>query len=87
MPRAGGREEPASLLERLAIGLACGLVGLALGTLLWLVICAQALAAVPFSYVQYFAAGVAVLGFALCDGLLARIVGAIFEVLSGISRW
>ncbi len=82
----------ATLFDRLAIAFASGLFALVLGSAIWFALMQigstrTSLPLLPFRYVLWFAAGMAALGFALLENLLAELFAALLRLIQRLGRW
>lgn len=79
----------ATLLDRLGGAAFSGFSGLALGSLLWALVVSRWFwngPAFPFLYIEYFAGAMAILGFALCDNIIAALIGGLVELILAAGR-
>jgi hypothetical protein len=71
------------LFDRIAVGFWSGGLALILGAVLWFLMLKfeGGETPIPFLYIAYFAAGMAALGFLLCQNVIVAVLAALIHVI------
>jgi hypothetical protein len=82
------REKPATLFDRVAVAVWSGAFALVLGSILWALLAHlfRFTPLFPYLFIVYFAAGMAVLGFLLCENVIVALLVGLMEAVYGVAR-
>ena len=74
---------PGRLGERFSVGVSTGILALVLGSILWGLLNARYgyRYPIPFEYVLYFCATMAVLGFLYCENVIVEVFAAVLKLI------